>query len=174
MPPLSPGGRVFGNASDRMESITAAAFVIDASGYIAAWTEGAERVLGHAAHDVVGRACHHVLCGRDPAGVLVCHPRCALSPADGERLDGEGLVLYPRSASREMLRASMTVFAFTGVDGSWRWFLHEITSVERVGQPDPGPWTADPFRSARRPREKRSSSRATLPKTPTPSDNGHH
>jgi len=58
--------------------LASAAIVVDRRGYIAGWNEGAHAVFGYPAKDVVGRACHHVLCGRKPDGEVVCHPWCAL------------------------------------------------------------------------------------------------
>lgn len=107
-----------------------AAIVVDRRGYIAGWNEGAQTVLGYTAADVVGRACHHVLCGRKPGGELVCHPWCALwSTAQRDTTDDE-LVLYPRTAGREILRVVLSVFRIGGDDTTRDWLVHQITSAE--------------------------------------------
>ena len=41
------------------------AYVIDADQRIVYWNPAAERLLGYRAEDVLGRACHEVLRGRD-------------------------------------------------------------------------------------------------------------
>jgi PAS domain-containing protein len=107
-----------------------AAIVVDRRGYVVGWNQGAEATLGYRAVDVVGRACHHVLCGRDPDGELVCHPWCAMSTAPhGEVSDGE-LVLYPRSAARDALRVVLSVFRVEDHDPARGWIVHVITSAE--------------------------------------------
>lgn len=50
--------------------------VTTSDGRIAAWNRSAERILGHAARDVVGRACCEVFSGRDDHGNRLCHAGC--------------------------------------------------------------------------------------------------
>jgi PAS domain-containing protein len=107
-----------------------AAIVVDRRGYVVGWNEGAETLLGYSATDVVGRACHHVLCGRRPDGDLVCHPWCPMAPIRQRDVSDDKLVLYPRSASREMLRLVLSVFRVGGQDPARGWIVHVITSVE--------------------------------------------
>lgn len=42
------------------------------------WNAAAEAILGYTAEEVLGRACHELIDGRDPAGNLFCHPHCAV------------------------------------------------------------------------------------------------
>lgn len=107
-----------------------AAIVVDRRGYVVGWNEGAESLLGHAAKDVVGRACHHVLCGRKPDGALVCHPWCEISPLSCRDLPGDELVLFPRSANRETMRVVLSVFRVGSDEGQRGWVVHLITSAE--------------------------------------------
>jgi PAS domain-containing protein len=117
-----------------------AAIVIDRKGYVAGWNEGAEVVLGFAAREVIGRACHHVLCGRDPQGRLVCHPWCPLSPK-AESADYEDeVVMYSRSASRDVVCLTLSVLSVNGADGTPGWVVHEITSADVLLT---GPMTAE-------------------------------
>jgi PAS domain S-box-containing protein len=52
------------------------AFVVDAAGRITAWNRSAERILGHTAREVVGRACCDLFAGRDDDGNRVCYRGC--------------------------------------------------------------------------------------------------
>jgi PAS domain-containing protein len=108
------------------------AVVIGRNGIIVGWNEGAESILGFAATDVVGRASHHVLCGRDPSGRLVCHPYCAWSPADGRLDPDDELVLYPRSAGHVVVRITLSLFRIEATDATRGWAVHLITSAEPV------------------------------------------
>ncbi len=133
-----------------------AAIVIDRKGYIVGWNEGATAVLGFAEPDVVGRPCHHVLCGRDPEGRLVCHPWCELSPAMQQDVPEDDLVLYPRTASREILRVVLSAFRVGGADATRGWVVHLVAAAEllpAVSAPESSAgveWSSRPF--ARKPK----------------------
>jgi PAS domain S-box-containing protein len=49
---------------------------IGADGRIVMWNRAAERILGYAAREVVGRACCEIFVGRDIAGNRLCHQGC--------------------------------------------------------------------------------------------------
>ena len=52
------------------------AFVIRGDGRIVLWNRAAERILGHTARGVVGRACCDVFAARDHDGNRLCIPDC--------------------------------------------------------------------------------------------------
>lgn len=52
------------------------AFVIGPDGRILLWNRAAERVLGHAARDVMGRPCCDVFVGRDDKDNRLCYQGC--------------------------------------------------------------------------------------------------
>ena len=52
------------------------AFVIGADGHIALWNRAAERILGYAARDVLGRPCCDVFVGTDGSGNRLCYRGC--------------------------------------------------------------------------------------------------
>jgi PAS domain-containing protein len=148
---------------------TPPAIVINSKGYIVGWNEGAEEVLGFKAEQVIGRASHHVLCGRDPDGRAVCHPWCALSPADAREDPDNDIVLYPRSATREVVRVTLSVLRVGGTDPTVGWLVHLITSAKPVPTEPRVPWYADPAWAPRRssPSKPINGRRATkAPKVP--------
>lgn len=49
---------------------------VDPEGRIVLWNTGAERLLGYASREVLGRRCCDVLAGCDPAGNQICHEGC--------------------------------------------------------------------------------------------------
>jgi PAS domain S-box-containing protein len=51
-------------------------FVLGADGRIASWNRAAERILGHAARDVMGKQCCDVFVGRDDRGNRLCYRGC--------------------------------------------------------------------------------------------------
>lgn len=52
------------------------AFVIDRDGRIVVWNHAAEKFLGHAAADVLGRRCCEIFEGRDNHDNRICYPVC--------------------------------------------------------------------------------------------------
>ena len=51
---------------------------VDPTCRVILWNRAAETMLGYTAADVLGRACHDVVRGRDPVGNLFCHPHCSV------------------------------------------------------------------------------------------------
>jgi PAS domain S-box-containing protein len=52
------------------------ACAVGGDGKIALWNRSAEKILGHAAREVVGRACCEVFLGRDASGNRLCYAGC--------------------------------------------------------------------------------------------------
>lgn len=93
----APGGRDGGTRTDRTRRIEAhgttivddtwlgriaaadALFVTDERQRIQAWSSAAQRVLGYAPEEVVGRPCYRVMMGREPDGHPVCGPSCTVT-----------------------------------------------------------------------------------------------
>jgi PAS domain S-box-containing protein len=68
-PELAPFAAVLERAGD-------GAFVIGADGRIGLWNRAAEKILGHAARDVLGRPCCDVFVGADDSGNRLCYQGC--------------------------------------------------------------------------------------------------
>jgi DNA-binding CsgD family transcriptional regulator len=66
------------DALDVIARSATAAFAVDANDRIIYWNAGAEKLLGHAAKDALGRYCHEVLSGNDPFGNLYCSAQCPI------------------------------------------------------------------------------------------------
>ena len=54
------------------------AFASNRNGRIVDWNDSAERLLGYASSDMIGRHCFEVLDGKDVFGNRFCHERCAI------------------------------------------------------------------------------------------------
>ena len=61
----------------RFGTTSEALFVADDKGRIKYWSEGAERLVGYPADEVLGKRCYSVLCGRR-GGKPWCQPDCAI------------------------------------------------------------------------------------------------
>ncbi len=63
-------------AADLAEFAADAAFAIDVDGKIVAWNAPAQRLLGYAPAEAIGRHCGEVLQATLPGGEPLCHPDC--------------------------------------------------------------------------------------------------
>ncbi len=66
------------DALDLIAGSGMAAFAMDRNEKIIYWNAAAERLLGWAADEVIGKPCFSVLAGRDPFGNLYCMRDCAI------------------------------------------------------------------------------------------------
>jgi PAS domain S-box-containing protein len=105
-------------------------FATNVSGRIVGWNSGAERLLGHRAEDVLGRACQQVVCGRDIFGNRFCREDCNLQQMmrRGEPVHGLLLDVHPRLG--EFIR---TAYSITIVRGGEQADLKIIHRLEPSG-----------------------------------------
>jgi DNA-binding CsgD family transcriptional regulator len=114
-----------------------AVFAIDASDRIVLWNVGAERLLGHAAADVLGRSCHQAMAGRDVYGNRYCFGECPiLRMRDrGETIQPFELVLESRDSGPKRLRCS--ILSIPGQRPELTTLVH-ILAETNGAHPDPG------------------------------------
>lgn len=101
------------------------------------WNQGAERILGHAANDVVGRHCYEVVGGVAPGGLTpACQSGC---PSMRSLQDGR----VPNAARLEMLCASgerksvsVTPMVVSGVVGDAPLLVHLFEEREERDSAD--------------------------------------
>ena len=122
------------------ESAPCAAIAIDPDGKIAGWNLGAEDLLGYRAEEVLGRACHHVLCGRDIFGNRFCHPRCPeqLGPRRDEPL--HDFVVYVQAASGAPIKLQLSTLYVYGPQGSPPLLVQIVRLGETFGRDQDMPW----------------------------------
>lgn len=91
-----------------------AAFATDQDRRIVVWNRAAERLLGHAAADVLGRSCHKILRGLDVFGNRFCSQGCTLTcmTQNGEPLHRFEMDL--RKANGEEFRAAFSLVVVPG------------------------------------------------------------
>ena len=63
---------------DLFTRTTDGVMAVDPTCRVILWNCAAESVLGYSAAEVLGRACHDVVRGRDAVGNLFCHPHCSV------------------------------------------------------------------------------------------------
>src|SRR5262250_1696159 len=65
-----------GNLDQALARAGDGAFAVGADGRIVLWNRSAERILGYAARDVLGRGCCDVFSGYDDHGNRLCYQGC--------------------------------------------------------------------------------------------------
>ncbi len=95
------GARSEGVSLWRNAATSAALFVVDESGRIQHWNEGAERLTGFLEDEVVGKPCYSILCGRH-AGRSWCQADCRVrrSALRGALPTGASLEVRSRGGRR--------------------------------------------------------------------------
>ncbi|HEU0265200.1 MAG TPA: sensor domain-containing diguanylate cyclase [Geobacterales bacterium] len=109
-----------------LESFYDGVYLVDASLRITAWSDGAERITGYRAEQVVGRRCDELFFHTDRQGKRLCGGACPLvrTIADGQRRE---LELSLQNNEGELLPVHMRVAPLlTGREGF-------VVAIERCG-----------------------------------------
>lgn len=102
------------DALENLVSTAEPAFACDRRGSIVAWNESAERLLGHAASDVIGKHCYEVLDGKDVFGNRFCDKRCAIRDMVHRHEPVHLCQLSYCTAASVRINVSVSVFAVFG------------------------------------------------------------
>ena len=103
-------------AFEALAKTAAGAFGIDTNDRVVYWSEGAEKLLGHKAADVVGRACYELLSGCDPFGNKYCSAHCPIVSLMKEGVDAEPFFMdvKMRDGGRVKLRIRTVALPVSG------------------------------------------------------------
>ena len=127
-----------------------AVFAIDSSDRIVLWNTGAERLLGYAAADVLGRNCYGALSGRDVYGNRYCFAECPiLKMRDrGETIQPFEIVLESRNDGPRRLRCS--ILSIPGQRPELTTLVHILSESGSVSPTPAASSPASPARSRSR------------------------
>ena len=123
------------------------AYAVDSGQIIRHWSAGAERILGYAGREAMGRPCHQVLCASPAAGLPpVCQRGCPFM-----RLAGQGRIPPPlrtqlRAASGQRIRVTLAPMLTPTADGRMTLLhvFHKLPEGESGGSGEAG-GDAPPF-----------------------------
>ncbi len=127
---------------ENLVSTAEPAFASDRKGCIVAWNESAERLLGHAASDVIGKHCFDVLDGKDVFGNRFCDELCPIRNMVRRHEPVHHCQLSYRTASSDRIGVSVSVFVVFGEAPSEYCVVHVLESIgnlddgSRLGIPD--------------------------------------
>jgi PAS domain S-box-containing protein len=137
------------------------AFVIDAEGRITLWNRSAERLLGYAAREILGRPCCDVFTGYDDAGNRLCYQGCHVRSL--VRMDEavQSFDMRTRAKSGRPVWINISILSTTGERGASLTIhlFRDVTATrelltlihERLApRPTPGPGGPDPAALSRR------------------------
>lgn len=101
------------------------AMVVDGEQRIRLWNRVAEELLGWQREEVLGRACHQVLCGHDVEGQRVCFPGCSelVMAASDEPIPPRSVLYRARDGRFVLLERSVLVIS-QGHEIPELWFVH--------------------------------------------------
>jgi len=102
------------------------AFAIDGSDRVVYWSEGAERLLGHRASDVVGRPCFELLSGCDPFGNRYCSAHCPIVSLMREGVEPEPFFMDVKRRDGSRVKVRVRTVALPEAGPGFRSIVHLI------------------------------------------------
>lgn len=126
---------------------------VTSDGKIVLWNRAAEKILGYAAKEVIGRPCCEVFVGRDAAGNRLCYQGChvMMLVKQGELVQHFDMATRTKAGKPVWLNVSIVVVPGSRGDLSTLVHLfrdvttsHEIEALVRERLAQTGPGSADP------------------------------
>jgi len=137
-------------ALEALAKTAAGAFAIDANDRIVFWSDGAEKLLGHRAADVIGSHCYELIAGCDPFGNRYCGAHCPIVSLMKEGIEPEPYFMDVKRRDGARMKVRIRTVALPHAGPGFRSLVHLI---------DPG----DDDRIANVVAELRSSTRNEKP-----------
>ena len=122
------------DASKLLRSTAEAAFATGAENRIVMWNEGAEKLLGYKAAEVLGRPCHEVLCGVDVFGNRYCDAGCTLHRMASRRESVRRFEMDVRKAAGDYVRVSISILASDESDQAEPTIIHMLQPASDLTQ----------------------------------------
>lgn len=117
-----------------VDRIADPAFVTDERQRIVAWNRAAEQLLGYAAMQVRGKACHEIFCGTDLFGNRICDRDCVIGRMATRGEPIASFEMSVRKADGTRVSVAISVVPFVEREPAARWQLHVFRPVHRAGE----------------------------------------
>jgi len=109
---------------------------VDLDGRVVLWTDAAERLLGYAASEVLGRRCYEVLQGGDEHGNVLCHLHCHVLTMARRRQPAHAYDLW--TCCRDGAERWLNVSTLLVPDGEGTAVVHLMRDVTGTRTPQRG------------------------------------
>jgi len=126
------------SVSRAVSSTAEPAFATDRDSTIVAWNLSAERFLGYAESEVLGKPCYEVLGGRDVFGNHYCGPNC---PVYESALRGEPVTRFEvsyRAGKGGQVRTEVALLTLRGEVAEEVFLIHLLRPVLNLADIPPG------------------------------------
>lgn len=114
-----------------LERTADAAFAVTREGEICSWNRAAERLFGHAAADVLNRACYEVLDGLGALGTQVCIGNCGVQQCAAQEQGIPDFDLEVKTRSGERLWVNISTLVFEEPRRNRRLVVHLARDISR-------------------------------------------
>lgn len=103
-----------------LENAADGAYVIDANQRVVYWNSAAERMLGYAADEVMGRSCYEIIRGRNDSDHVWCQADCVVTAAAqaGEAVDSFNACARTKSGDQRWINVSILSVSSADDNGS--------------------------------------------------------
>jgi PAS domain S-box-containing protein len=105
------GVREESSLDQALEKAGDGAFVITGEGKIVLWNRSAEKILGYAARDALGRPCSELFVGRDDSGNRLCYRGCHVTTLVKMGEPIQNFDMQTRTKSGQSLWLNVSIFA---------------------------------------------------------------
>ncbi len=112
-------------------------FVTDERQRIVAWSSAAQRLLGYAPEETIGRPCYLVIMGREPQGHPICRRDCQVVRNARRRRGTAAYSIAARGRDGEIKHLENSVLVLDGERGGFR-VLHQLRASSGQGGSVPG------------------------------------
>lgn len=107
-------------------------FVIGSEGRIVMWNRSAEKILGHAAREVLGKPCCEIFVGRDEAGNRLCYQGCHVMALVRLGEPVQSFDMQTRTKAGQSVWLNISVLSVAGAGGLVVHLFRDVTAAREL------------------------------------------
>jgi len=125
-----PGSEVL----DALAQSDTPALATDIGGHVVFWNHAAERLLGRATNQVLGRRCYDVLGGRDVFGNRYCHENCSVLSMSRKSEPVKGFEIVLSGTAKPEQAVNVSVLRVPGARPENFILVHLLQPIDRASR----------------------------------------